>query len=161
MKLRNCRICGKKGVKFASDGCKICGADWVSDTRWSIAKKEGLTDGKKLRKLSNTEKTYRSIKDNIPSSREFVGLLFGFGLIGLIAYAFFSPGPDPYVHGCVHEKTYGAKISCVEFEFNEAKEPGSYEKAFQACMSTLKQVGKSTVKEFEIIGCVSSLGPYN
>ena len=64
MKIRNCRICGKKGVKFASDGCKICGADWVSDIEWSIAKKEGLTDSKKIRKLrlKNLRKRLKSLK---------------------------------------------------------------------------------------------------
>ena len=28
IKLRKCKACGKKGIKFASDGCKYCGASW-------------------------------------------------------------------------------------------------------------------------------------
>jgi ribosomal protein L37E len=36
MKLRICRICGENGIKFASDGCQICGAIFVSDIEWNI-----------------------------------------------------------------------------------------------------------------------------
>ena len=33
MKLRYCRICGKKGIRFASDGCKYCGSNYVTNTQ--------------------------------------------------------------------------------------------------------------------------------
>ena len=44
MKLRFCRICGKKGIKFASDGCKYCGSPWIDNIEWQIKKREGLTE---------------------------------------------------------------------------------------------------------------------
>ena len=49
MKLRFCRICGKKGIKFASDGCKYCGSSWVSDALWQVKKRKGLTEGNVLK----------------------------------------------------------------------------------------------------------------
>jgi len=161
MKLRNCRVCGKKGIKFASDGCKFCGSRWISDTEWKIAKDKGLTSGNVLRKPGNFEKIYRSFIDNLGSPRELMGFLFGASLLVIIGYVIFSPGPDPYFHGCVYEKTYGSKITCVEFKYNEAKNPGSYEEAFDKCMSSLRRIGESTVKDYEIHGCIDSQGPYN
>ena len=50
MKLRYCRICGKKGIRFASDGCKYCGSDYVTNTQWQFAKQKGLTKGKVIKK---------------------------------------------------------------------------------------------------------------
>ena len=50
MKLRYCRICGKKGIRFASDGCKYCGSDYVTNTQWQLAKQKGLTKGKVIKK---------------------------------------------------------------------------------------------------------------
>ena len=44
MELRFCRICGKKGIKFASDGCKYCGSSWIDNIEWQIKKREGLTE---------------------------------------------------------------------------------------------------------------------
>ena len=44
MELRFCRICGKKGIKFASDGCKYCGSPWIDNIEWQIKKREGLTE---------------------------------------------------------------------------------------------------------------------
>ena len=156
MKLRNCRVCGKKGIKFASDGCKFCGADWVTDTQWQLAKEKGLTDGKILRNISNSEKIFRSTKENFFPSMKFLGVLAI--IISIIYFAIFY-NPDPFVYGCVYEKTYGSKIKCVEYKYNERKEPGSYDRAFKLCMSSLNQIGRSTVKDYEIDGCLDSGGP--
>ena len=63
MKLRFCRICGKKGIKFASDGCKYCGSPWIDNIEWQIKKRKGLTEGNVLKKNAFKEpfgeKVYR------------------------------------------------------------------------------------------------------
>ena len=41
MTLRLCQACGKRGVKFASDGCKFCGAEWKGEPQ-SIKKNIGI-----------------------------------------------------------------------------------------------------------------------
>ena len=52
LKKRLCRVCGKKGIKFASDGCLICGATWASSTQWNIALEKNQTEGNVLKKNS-------------------------------------------------------------------------------------------------------------
>ena len=65
MKLRFCRVCGKKGIKFASDGCKYCGSAYVSDIVWEIKKKEGLTKGRVLNNKLISKKKDREHNKNI------------------------------------------------------------------------------------------------
>ncbi|WP_440681768.1 hypothetical protein [Candidatus Pelagibacter sp. HIMB1623] len=60
-KKRLCRVCGKKGIKFASDGCLICGATWVSDTVWDIALRKNQTENNVLKKNSEFI-TYQNYK---------------------------------------------------------------------------------------------------
>ena len=58
-KLRFCRICGKKGIKFASDGCKYCGSPWIDNIGWQIKRKQGLTeviDGIEVLKKKSSKK---------------------------------------------------------------------------------------------------------
>ena len=52
LKKRLCRVCGKKGIKFASDGCLICGAAWVDNTQWNIALGKNQTVDNLLKKNS-------------------------------------------------------------------------------------------------------------
>ena len=60
-KLRHCRICGKKGIRFASDGCKYCGSDYVTNTQWQLAKQKGLTKGKVIKKAVKKD-TFKYVK---------------------------------------------------------------------------------------------------
>jgi hypothetical protein len=53
LKKRLCRVCGKKGIKFASDGCLICGAAWVDNTQWNIALGKNQTVDNVLKKILN------------------------------------------------------------------------------------------------------------
>jgi uncharacterized membrane protein YvbJ len=64
MKLRICRICGENGIKFASDGCQICGAIFVSDIEWNIAKHRGEVEGQILKKTSSYYKDKKSLNIN-------------------------------------------------------------------------------------------------
>ena len=157
MKLRNCRVCGKKGIKFASNGCKFCGAAWVSDISWNIAKKKSLKNGKVLRNISEFERIIRSIMEGFFPFIKFVGAAAVF--LSIVYFAL--SGSDPFIHGCVYDKDYGEEISCVEIKYNEAKDPGSEEEAFNSCMRQLNREGKASGNSYEIIGCISSLGPYN
>ena len=77
-KLRHCRICGKKGIRFASDGCKYCGSDYVTNTQWQLAKQKGLTKGKVIKK-----KKY-GINPNFFSSYDLADILYYVGLISFI-----------------------------------------------------------------------------
>lgn len=52
LKKRLCRVCGKRGIKFASDGCLICGASWVDNTQWNIALGKNQTVDNVLKKNS-------------------------------------------------------------------------------------------------------------
>ena len=65
MKLRICRICGENGIKFASDGCQICGAIFVSDIEWNIAKHRGEVEGEILKKTSSYYKDKKSLNINL------------------------------------------------------------------------------------------------
>ena len=78
MKLRFCRICGKKGIRFASDGCKYCGAAYVTDTQWKLAKQKGYTNGKVMKK-----KGY-FINQNFFSSYDLTDILYYVGFISFI-----------------------------------------------------------------------------
>ena len=77
-KLRHCRICGKKGIRFASDGCKYCGSDYVTNTQWQLAKQKGLTKGKVIKK-----KKY-GINPNFFSSYDLTDIFYYVGLISFI-----------------------------------------------------------------------------
>ena len=77
-KLRHCRICGKKGIRFASDGCKYCGSDYVTNTQWQLAKQKGLTKGKVIKKKKH------GINPNFFSSYDLADILYYVGLISFI-----------------------------------------------------------------------------
>ena len=81
-KLRHCRICGKKGIKFASDGCKYCGSPWIDSTGWEIKRREGLTeviDGIEVLKKKGSKEV---LKENI----NYVSKKTLFGTLGLSAW---------------------------------------------------------------------------
>jgi hypothetical protein len=50
----------RNGIKFASDGCQICGAIFVSDIEWNIAKHRGEVEGEILKKRLHTIKIKRA-----------------------------------------------------------------------------------------------------
>ena len=77
-KIRHCRICGKNGIRFASDGCKYCGSDYVTNTQWQLARQKGLTKGKVLKK-----KKY-GINPNFFSSYDLTDIFYYVGLISFI-----------------------------------------------------------------------------
>ena len=78
MKLRFCRVCGKKGIKFASDGCRYCGSDYISDIAWKIKKKEGLTKGRVLK--NNT------FKESFKNKSKRVGINTLSTILGVIGW---------------------------------------------------------------------------
>ena len=68
---------------------------------------------------------------------------------------------DPNVYGCVYQEHNGAKIHCVSIDYNENKDPGSYDRAERACYRELNHYEKKYGEyDYWIDGCLSSGGPY-
>ena len=129
-----------------------------------------------MRKFFNIKKKYRyknidnknkykykniDIKNKTDSSFAPVFGIIIITFIAFILYSILDLDTDPFIHGCVYDKDFGTKIDCVEIKYNEAKNPGSEDTAFDTCMNKLNRLGIKSGKSFEIIGCVSSSGPYN
>jgi len=69
---------------------------------------------------------------------------------------------DPNVGGCVYQEHNSKKIKCVSIDYNESKDPGSYNRAEKACYRELNYYGKKYGEHgYWIDGCVSSGGPFN
>ena len=102
--------------------------------------------------------TWYELKKNII---DYIKFIFGSLIVVVIIYFGIFYNPDPFMYGCVYDKDYGTKISCVNVEFNEAKNPGSMDEAFQSCMAQLKRIGRKSGVSYEVDGCVDSEGPYN
>mgnify|MGYP004308441969 CR=1 FL=1 len=101
-KLRFCRICGKQGVKFASDGCKYCGSPWIDDITWQIKRKEGLTeviDGVEVLKKESSKEVLKENINYVVKKTLFgisglsIGILIIFLIISIYAiiYGFIIP----------------------------------------------------------------------
>jgi hypothetical protein len=67
---------------------------------------------------------------------------------------------DPWFSGCVYDP-FGNKIGCSQYNYNEAKNPGSKRIAENNCLMELKKIQKnSKFKDTLIVGCTDSAGPH-
>ena len=80
------------------------------------------------------------------------------------AYAFCIFFCDPDVEGCVYSQDTGQKIECIGgISYNEAKDPGSLNRAENFCLSYLRESAyDSGVSNYSIEGCYDmNASPYN
>lgn len=71
---------------------------------------------------------------------------------------FFSS--DPFFHGCVYD-SFGKKIGCAQYKYNEQKNRGSSRIAENLCNAELKKIQRSSkFKDTLIVGCTDSAGPH-
>ena len=96
-------------------------------------------------------------KGNIIDYAKFIAAAL---VVSLVVYSWFYES-DPFMYGCVYDKDFGKKISCVNVDFNERDDPGSMQRAFRTCMRELEEIGRDSGVTYEIDGCVDSEGPYN
>ena len=91
--------------------------------------------------------------------------LLGILVLGLlwcnVSFAWCIFNCDPWVYGCVYQEHNSAKIHCANIDYNEQKDPGSYDRAERACYRELNYYGKKHGEHgYWIDGCQSSGGPY-
>jgi hypothetical protein len=94
----------------------------------------------------------------------FLSILVICSLLGGNAYAFCIFFCDPDVEGCVYSQDTGQKIECIGgISYNEAKDPGSLNRAENFCLSYLRESAyDSGVSNYSIEGCYDmNASPYN
>ena len=87
---------------------------------------------------------------------DYFKFIFASLIVVVIIYFGIFYNPDPFMYGCVYDKDYGTEISCVNVDYNEAKNPGSMEEAFQRCRRELDSIVSASCVSYEVDGCDSN-----